>query len=64
MKKKRMQGPVRIAEDYLGEGSRTIPEDLQNIGDWPAPPKMDPYVPEEDPFPILPVKFFLMKLMI
>ena len=32
------------------------PEHLKDVGNWVTPPRRDPDVPEEDPFPVLPVR--------
>jgi len=59
-KRKKLAGPVRSIEDYFnlekGE-NREIPEEYKTQGDWQAPPRLDPYIPEEDPYPVLPVRF-------
>jgi len=45
----------------LAPGQETLapkPEDPKDLVTWNEPPVLDPYVPEEDPYPVLPVDFY------
>lgn len=56
--KKKKATPIKLLEDVAEAQKAGVPEDLRNIGEWQAPPRLDPYVSEEDPFPILPIDYY------
>ena len=47
---------LQIGDEILNaDRSELKPADADQMAQWNKPPRLDPDVPEEDPFPILPV---------
>lgn len=47
---------LQIGDEILNaDRSELKPADADQMAQWNKPPRLDPEVPEEDPFPVLPV---------
>jgi len=58
-KKKKGVALLQIGDEILNsDRSELKPADADQMAQWPVPPRLDPYVPEEDPFPVLPLDYY------
>jgi hypothetical protein len=58
-KKKKGVQMLQIGDEILNaDRSELKPADADQMAQWNKPPRLDPNVPEEDPFPILPLDYY------
>lgn len=58
-KKKKGVQMLQIGDEILNaDRSELKPADADQMAQWNRPPRLDPDVPEEDPFPVLPLDYY------